>query len=464
MRSLRARVALLVGVLVTGSVLTLGLASQRAARMEYRASVSTRVVDGDPDVSDLGAAFDAGGWPAVGTALSGDPDSSAAFLAIGPDAGVLHAPDPAWFEAEVDRTADGFHLVRSNGPAREELRVAGGLVVASGADTIAWAFPLAGDDVLRAEPDELTVDVFTSGFARRLRLAGVLVVALAIGAALVLTGRVLAPLARLADAARKLGAGDLDTRVGSFGTRELDQVASAFDGMAESLGRAQEARRRMVRDVAHELRTPLTSLRGQVEALQDGLRPVDAAALAALDGEVRVLERLVGDLAEVARADAGALDLHIEPVELAGAVDGAVRGFVRAGRLPAERIEMAVPADLEVLADPVRLSQMLRNLVDNALVHGGDDVKIVIRAASAGDHAVLEVSDDGPGMSAPDAARAFDRLYRGDPARARPRDGTGGAGLGLSIVQELARAQGGDATLESRPGAGTRVRLTLPLA
>lgn len=464
MKSLRNRVALLVGALVTAAVLVLGLASQRAARTEYRASVSARVVDHGLADPDLGAAFRAGGWPAVGAALSGAFESSEGFLAFGPDSDVVYAPDPAWLEADVERTNDGFRLVRSTGRAREELRVAGGLAVVASGDTVGWAFPLAHGDALPTPPDERTVEVFTSGFARRLRVAGVLVVVLSVSAALVLTGRVLAPLASLADAARRLGAGDLDTRVGPLGTRELDQVASAFDGMAESLGRANEARHRMVRDVAHELRTPLTSLRGQVEALQDGLRPVDATALDALDGEIRVLERLIGDLAEVARADAGTLDLRVERVPLGGVVDGAVRGFVRAGRIRPEQIEVRVPGDIAVLADPVRLSQMLRNLIDNALVHGGDDVSLAIRATREGAHAALDVADDGPGMSAADAARAFDRLYRGDPARARPRDGTGGAGLGLSIVQELARAHGGDATLESGPGLGTRVRITLPLA
>ncbi len=464
MTSLRARVALLVGVLVTAAVLALGIASQRAARLEFRATVSSRVVHPSADAPDLSAAFGRGGWTAVEATLRDALGLGGVILAIAPGGTVVHATDTAWHRAGVTPRPDGFTLVRQSGGAREELRVAGGTPVLVEGDTLAFVFPLAGDDAALEVTGPTDEAGFTSGLRRRLLGAGAVVAALGVGLALVLTGRVLAPLGRLSEAATQLGRGDLEARVGALGTRELDQVAHAFDQMAEALERAQAARQRMVRDVAHELRTPLTSLRGQVEALQDGLRPIDRAALEALGGEVRVLERLVGDLAELARADADALELRPEPVALADAVAAVVRGFVRARRLQPAQVDVEVADGLVVRADPVRLSQMLRNLVDNALVHGGDGVRVTLRAVRGPHSATVEVADDGPGMDPAVAARAFDRLFRGDPSRTRPDAADGGSGLGLSIVQELARAQGGDATLECPPEGGTRVRITLPLA
>lgn len=463
--SLRLRIAVVVGAAVTASVLALGLFSQRAARLEYRTSMSARVTYAPPRATSVSEAFQAGGWEGVRDSLDAQLGSGS-FVAVTPGGSVVEASDRRWLTARVERLEDGaFLLTRDIDGGREALRVAGGVPLIRGVgDTLAFVHPTVADaeDAAQEEHVGAADEVrFSTALTRRLRVAGVLVIAMAAGIALLVTGRLLAPLDRLSAAARRLGAGDLRTRVGTLGTRELDQVATAFDGMAESLEKVEDNRRRLVRDVAHELRTPLTSLRGQLEALQDGLRAPDAAALGGLADEVRVLERLIGDLAELARADAGALDLRAESVVVAEVVTLAARGFVRAGRLDAERLTIDIESRLLVRADPVRLSQIVRNLLENALVHGGPDVRVAIRAYEEPGKVCIDIEDDGPGMEADVAARAFDRLFRADPSRARD---TGGAGLGLSIVRELARAHGGDVRLFSEPGAGTRVRVCMPAA
>jgi signal transduction histidine kinase len=230
--------------------------------------------------------------------------------------------------------------------------------------------------------------------------------------------------------------------------------------MADKLERSEADRRRMIRDVAHELRTPLTNLRGQLEAMQDGLRHPDDAGIGSLLEETMLLERLVGDLGQLAEADAGRLDVRIEAVALDVEARRAIEAFSQDERAPADRITSAVPSGLVVRADPRRLGQILRNLVDNALVHApGSDVRIEA-ARHGADRIEVAVVDGGPGIPAEHVGRVFDRLYRADPSRARA---TGGAGLGLAIVRGLVEAQGGEVGVDgARPGGGTRVWFRLP--
>ena len=250
------------------------------------------------------------------------------------------------------------------------------------------------------------------------------------------------PIERLTTAARQMEKGDFGARVAPAGGPELSDLARAFNAMAEALDRNEELRRRMVSDVAHELRAPLTNIRCELESMQDGL---SLARVDSLHEEVMHLTRLVDDVQDLALAEAGKLEMHPEPVALAP--------LMRRIAPIAEG-----PDDLTVLADPTRLTQILTNLISNAVRHA-EEVRVVWRRE--GDEALIQVIDNGSGIPPEDLPRVFDRFYRVDAARGR---NTGGAGLGLSLVKQLVAAQGGRVWGESTVGKGSTFSFTLPLA
>ncbi|MBL8984131.1 MAG: HAMP domain-containing protein, partial [Gemmatimonadetes bacterium] len=313
-------------------------------------------------------------------------------------------------------------------------------------------------------PDHLTVSVdsasraFGAGFNQRLWFGAAAILLVAVAGATLLTRRLLEPLARLRTAAERVASGDYTARVGAAGFAELDPVARAFDGMAESLERSERSRRQLLRDVAHELRTPLTNLRAQVESLQDGLRPADEAAMASLHEEACLLERLVADVDVLARANAGSLEMRAGRLDLAELVRRGVAAFTSGARMAPSQLHVdARPVVVE--GDALRLGQVLRNLVENAVQHGGPEVQVRVSCGAEGTGATLVVSDNGPGIPPQDVPHVFDHMYRADSSRARH---TGGSGLGLAIVKAIVEAHGGRVELTSTLGVGTSVVVTLP--
>jgi len=273
--------------------------------------------------------------------------------------------------------------------------------------------------------------------------------------------RIVAPLEEVTRAAGELARGDLGRRVPVRSRDELGSLAGAFNGMAEALERQEEARRRFVADSAHELRTPLTNLRAQIEALQDGLLPPDADRLASLHEDVAVLSRIVEDLSDLARADTGRLTLVLEPVDVGEVVRNSVASHEpRAGALGIGLRADVSPALPPLCADRRRVAQVLGNLLENAIAHSAPGGRVVVEGrAGAPGFATLAVRDEGEGIPEEHRGRVFERFYRADPARSRQ---TGGSGLGLSIVRELALAQGGSVSLRSEEGRGTVVTVSLP--
>jgi len=249
------------------------------------------------------------------------------------------------------------------------------------------------------------------------------------------------PVERLTEATRRMERGDLSVRVEPGGGPELAALAHGFNAMAAALDRNEEQRRRMVSDVAHELRAPLTNIRCELESMQDGL---SAGNVASLHEEVMHLARLVDDLQDLSLAEAGALDIAPQPVNVAALV---------------RRLNVAGdgPDDLTVLADPTRTVQILTNLLTNAQRYS-DDVRV--RWRRDGDVAQIDVIDRGPGIAPAHLPHVFDRFYRVDASRAR---NTGGAGLGLAIVKQLVLAQGGRVWAESTLGEGATFSFTLPI-
>ena len=268
-------------------------------------------------------------------------------------------------------------------------------------------------------------------------------------------GRAAEPLGDLIEASARVEAGEVGTQVPVRGPREIRALAGAFNAMSSRLAADVQDRRRLLADVSHELRTPLTVMQGSIEGMIDGLYPADRPQLERLLAETRQLERLVEDLRTLSLADAGALPLHREPTDLGSLAADVVASFASQAR--AEGVELRADASDGPTADldPHRVRQIVANLVSNALRHTPSGGRIDVRVLRQPDAVVLEVADTGRGMDAEAAARAFDRFWRsGDAA---------GAGLGLAIVRDLVRAHGGEAELESSPGAGTTVRCRFPI-
>jgi two-component system sensor histidine kinase BaeS len=288
-------------------------------------------------------------------------------------------------------------------------------------------------------------------------------VAATIGTALVallvtfaLSGRILRHVSELTDAARRMREGDLEVRVRPDGDDEIARLGRAFNDMAERLAQTERVKRQMVGDVAHELRSPVTNLRCALESIQDGLVPADAARIDVLYSETLLLQRLIGDLQDLALAESGGLALRIEPVDVA---DVARRAIGDGAARPA--VDLAVdPGASSVRADRDRLEQMLRNLLSNARRHTPADGRITVRAERRGSFVRLSVADTGCGIAAEHLPHVFDRFYRADRSRDRS---TGGAGLGLAIVRRLAEAHGGSASASSDgDGRGSTFCLDLP--
>jgi len=272
--------------------------------------------------------------------------------------------------------------------------------------------------------------------------------------------RTLGPIESLTAAARAMGEGDLSTRVHIASNDEVGTLAKTFNAMADTLARQEETRTQMVSDVAHELRSPLTNIQGYLEAAEDGVVPVDQDLISTLHEEALLLSRLVSDLQELSLADAGALSLERMPVAPADLIEEALA----ATRAKATARDISLHGDLgdnlpEAYADPQRIGQVLRNLLNNAIAATDPGGQITVTAVADSEMIHIAVSDTGRGIPEEDLPHVFDRLYRVDKARARA---TGGTGLGLSVVKKWVETHGGRVWVESTPGAGSTFHFTLP--
>jgi two-component system OmpR family sensor kinase/two-component system sensor histidine kinase BaeS len=269
--------------------------------------------------------------------------------------------------------------------------------------------------------------------------------------------RLVIPLGDLIDAAESVEAGDYATRVRPRGPRELRSLARAFNAMSARLETSEEQRRRLLADVTHELRTPLTIMQGNLEALLDGLYPADAEHLAPILDETRVLSRLVDDLRTLSLAEAGALTLHREPTDVGDLVSDSVVSFRTqadgAGITLVSAIEDALP---QIEVDPVRMREVLSNLLSNALRYTPRDGSVRVSASASDGKVRVSVKDSGPGIAAEVLLHVFDRFYKSEESR--------GAGLGLAIAKSLVVAHGGEISATSTLGQGTEMLITLPVS
>jgi two-component system OmpR family sensor kinase len=284
-----------------------------------------------------------------------------------------------------------------------------------------------------------------------------------------LTRRELRPLERMAQKSRAIAAGDLSQRVEPDDPRtEVGQLGDALNTMLAEIERAfaermaaEERLRQFVADASHELRTPVTSIRGFAELFRRGAgeRPADLAnVMRRIEQEGERMGELVEELLLLARLDQG-LPLEREPVEMAVVVEAAVDAARAAD--PARPIAVDAHGPLVVLGAESRLRQVVDNLLTNARVHTPAGTPVHVRLASEDERAVLEVSDEGPGVPAEEADRIFERFHRIDRSRARSQ---GGVGLGLAIVRSVVETHGGTVVYRPRPGGGSVFQVSLPLA
>lgn len=272
--------------------------------------------------------------------------------------------------------------------------------------------------------------------------------------------RIVKPVRALAAAAHRVASGDLSQRIPITSEDELGEMASAFNTMAAELERQHELRRRAMADVAHELRTPLSVLQVQLESIEDNLTQPTPEVIDGLQADVAHLSRLVEDLRVLSLADAGELQIEATPVEVTALARDVVERMQAAARAGEIALDSQLPEEeLHVTGDAQRLTQVLLNLLSNALSHTPSGGHVTVRAQQVDDEIRVTIQDTGEGIAAQDLPHIFERFYRADRARRR---GTGGSGLGLSIAKSLTEAQGGTITVESQPGEGSTFTVALP--
>ncbi|HJW49854.1 MAG TPA: ATP-binding protein [Candidatus Limnocylindria bacterium] len=291
-------------------------------------------------------------------------------------------------------------------------------------------------------------------FAPLVAIFALLVVATTVARAI---RRVVVPLGDLIEAAESVEAGNYAVRVRPRGPRELRSLAGAFNSMSARLERNEEQRQQLLADVTHELRTPLTVVQGNLEALLDKVYPADAQHLAPILDETKVLSRLVDDLRTLSIAEAGALALHREPTDIGELVTDSVASFrTQADAAGVALINETAAGLPQADIDPVRLREVLSNLVSNALRYTARGGSVRVSASAADGRLSVSVRDTGPGIAADALPHVFDRFYKSDESR--------GAGLGLAIARSLVVAHGGEISATSEPGHGTEMRFTLPVS
>ncbi|MGD0375488.1 MAG: HAMP domain-containing sensor histidine kinase [Streptosporangiaceae bacterium] len=346
--------------------------------------------------------------------------------------------------------------------------------------------------VVVAQPVSAVADHVRGFVVAELITGGALIALLAIGGEW-LIGRGLQPLDKMATTANEITSkGDLTTRMPDAGDRtEVGQLGSAINTMLDRIQHAFGARlrseqkvREFAADASHELRTPLTTIRGYAELYRQGALGPDQlpSAMRRIEQEAQRMSTLVAELLELARLDRTS-SLDLTETDLASVVRDAVADAVAVE--PGRPVRAEAPPRLVAVVDEPRIRQVLANLLGNVRAHTPVTTPVAVRLGQLTGGVLIEVADAGPGMSAADAARAFDRFHRATdraddndhghdghsqgaaagrgPGDAAARRNGGGSGLGLSIVQAIAAAHGGRATLESWQGQGTRVRIWLPV-
>jgi two-component system sensor histidine kinase BaeS len=354
---------------------------------------------------------------------------------------------------------------------RARLILANLLVVGVALGTIVVAVSLVGPgyfadamghrpgDPVGQQMDAATLTAFGDAVRTALLAAFIAAVAAAVMVALAVSTRIAGPVTRLAAAAHRIAAGHYAERAPAGGEGEIGDLGASFDAMAGSLEATEQRRLRLVGDVAHELRTPLTTLDGYLEGLQDGVVAAEPATWTLLRHETARLTRLVDDLQDLWRAEAGQLPLRIGPVDVGAVARDAVERSRPAAAARRIEVRVAIERPLVARAGRDRVAQILDNYLSNALRYAPEG-SVVVVSGSAGTEVTVVVTDAGPGLTPEQQSQVFERFYRIDPSRSRA---LGGAGIGLAISRALASAMDGRTWATSDgPSRGSAFHLALP--
>jgi len=265
-------------------------------------------------------------------------------------------------------------------------------------------------------------------------------------------------------ASQRIADGHYDERVAAEGVDELGQLAARFNQMAEKLEQVESMRRQLIGDVSHELRTPLTAIKGSMEGLMDGVLPATDETYRQIHQEADRLNRLVDDLQELSRVEAGAYELDLRPTQIAPLIETVAKRFRQQFESKRVKLDLSMPGDLPpVLADEHRILQVLTNLTGNALQYTPAGGIVTISAARRNGTAHITVHDTGAGIAPEHLPHLFDRFYRVDKSRSRAAGG--GSGIGLTIAKYLVEAHGGEIFVESEgSGKGSKFSFTVPVA
>jgi signal transduction histidine kinase len=286
---------------------------------------------------------------------------------------------------------------------------------------------------------------------------------LAVGVAMILTffvsHRILAPIESLSKVSRLTAQRDFSTRAEVRYRDEVGELARTFNTMVDELSRTEELRRNLVADIAHELRTPVTNIRGYVEGISDGVIRPNKATLASMHGEIILLTRLIEDLQDLALAESGQIQLRLQVCDLGSLAKSAAASIQPQAQAKQVHLVVEKTPPLFMEADPQRISQVLNNLLVNAVTHTPAQGQIRVTPSQQNGHVQVSIKDTGPGIPSEELSHIFERFYRVDKSRSRS---TGGVGLGLTISKHLVEAHGGAIEAFSQAGNGSEFVLSFP--
>jgi two-component system sensor histidine kinase BaeS len=448
-------IAVLAGVLLV--ILSMGVATSWSFGRGFLGYINEQALERmAPVVPRLAAAYEReGGWEF----FRNQPDRW--FEVMRPEPGVKQAIRDLKTPQISDLTGALFRIALLD---KDKKRVTG--YPAIGDDALALPIVVAGETVgwLAVTPFQSVTEAGGERFQQyqfRTSLAmGVFSLLMAMLIAWWIARTLLEPVKRVAAATHRLASGDYSSRVAVASNDEVGQLARDFNQLAYTLERNEQMRREFMADVSHELRTPLSVLRGELEAIEDGVRSLDQNAMKSLQGEVSMLSKLVDDLYELSLADVGALTYRKAPCGLNGLLQHSVAMFQERLNARRLRVELELPSQpLELAADADRLQQLFSNLLENAVRYTDPGGVVRISAAVERDEVRIEFMDSGPGVSASQLPRLFERFYRGESSRNRE---SGGAGLGLAICRSIALAHGGSLSADHSPLGGLWLTLRLP--
>jgi len=322
--------------------------------------------------------------------------------------------------------------------------------------SVPYPLYLRGEEIGHLEArmlDRVKEAYFVRSSSRVLLVSVTILGFISVLAGIIASRRITRPILELVDASGDIAGGNLSRRVRSSGSDEIGRLSESFNSMAHHLEVQEKLRRILLSNAAHELRTPLAIISGELEGMLDGVLPTDRTALQSLHDEARRLTAILDGVDELSLAEAGSLNLHKETFILKPYLAAIVGRFERIFADKNAVLQLECPDDLQVNADPDRLSQIIINLVGNSLKAVASGGRVALVVFSDNSRVCLQVTDNGCGIPEVDLPHVFERFYKGK---------NGGLGLGLAIVQELVTAHGGTLSVRSSVGSGTSFSVIIP--